>query len=72
MTRDAGIRDIAFDIEDNWFKAHRDNIPQYIYVIFDFVYDGYKQYDIESCELYERAYNLRVDRENRQKSLSDS
>lgn len=65
-TYEAGVRNIAFDIEDNWFKARRNNIPQYIYVIFDFVNDCYKQYKIESCELYERAYNLKVDRENRQ------
>ncbi len=64
-THKAGVKHIAFDIEDNWFKARRNNIPQYIYVIFDFVYDCYKQYKIESCELYERAYNLKVDRENR-------
>ena len=68
-TYDAGVRHIAFDIEDNWFKARRDNIPQYIYVIFDFVYDCYKQYKLESCELYERAYNLRVDRENKQNKI---
>lgn len=66
-TYDVGIRNIAFDIEDNWFKARRDNIPQYIYVIFDFVSECYKQYKIESCELYERAYNLKVDRENKLK-----
>ena len=64
-TYDAGIKHIAFDIEDNWFKARRDNIPQYIYVIFDFVNECYKQYNIDSCELYERAYNLKVDRENK-------
>lgn len=66
-TYEVGIRHIAFDIEDNWFKARRDNIPQYIYVIFDFVSECYKQYKIESCELYERAYNLKVDRENKLK-----
>lgn len=66
-TYGVGIRHIAFDIEDNWFKARRDNIPQYIYVIFDFVSECYKQYKIESCELYERAYNLKVDRENKLK-----
>jgi molybdenum cofactor biosynthesis enzyme MoaA len=66
-TYDVGIRHIAFDIEDNWFKARRENIPQYIYVIFDFVNECYEHYKIESCELYERAYNLKVDRENRLK-----
>ena len=67
-TYEAGITNIAFDIEDNWFKEHRNNIPQYIYVIFDFINECYKQYNIETCELYERAYNLKVDRENILKS----
>ncbi len=62
-TYESGIRHIAFDIEDNWFKENRNNIPQYIYVIFDFVYKSYPQYKIESCELYERASNLKIDRE---------
>ena len=70
-TYEVGIKNIAFDIEDNWFKENREDIPQYIYVIFDFVYECYKQYKIESCELYERAYNLKADRENKQKSLAD-
>ncbi len=71
-TYNAGIKDIAFDIEDNWFKANRYKIPQYIYVIFDFVYNCHKQYKIETCELYERAYNLKVDRENRLKDFADN
>ncbi|MCD7779169.1 MAG: radical SAM protein [Candidatus Gastranaerophilales bacterium] len=71
-TYEAGIKNIAFDIEDNWFKAHKDNIPKYIYIIFDFVSECYKQYNIESCELYERAYNLKVDRENKCKASIDN
>lgn len=66
-TYEAGVRNIAFDIEDTWFKEHRDNIPQYIYVICDFVFECYRQYNIDSCELYERASNLKIDRENRLK-----
>lgn len=66
-TYEAGITNIAFDIEDNWFKENREKIPQYIYVIYDFIMENYKQYNIETCELYERAYNLNVDRENRLK-----
>lgn len=64
-TREAGIKNIAFDIEDNWFKENRNNIPQYISVICDFVFECYKQFDIDSCELYERASNFNRDRENR-------
>lgn len=71
-TRESGIRNIAFDIEDTWFKEHRDNIPQYIYVIFDFVYECFGQFNIDSCELYERASNLKIDRENRLKLSSNS
>lgn len=70
-TYDAGIKHIAFDVEDNWFKENRNKIPPYLYVICDFVFDCYRQYGIESCELYERAYNLRSDRENRLKINSD-
>ncbi len=64
-TREIGIRNIAFDIEDNWFKANRDNIPQHIAVICDFVFECYKQYGIESCESYERAANFTLDRKNK-------
>jgi len=66
-TYDAGIRNIAFDIEDNWFKENRNNIPNYIYIIFDFVNNSYPQFNLESCELYERASNLKIDRENKLK-----
>ncbi len=67
QTYEAGITDVAFDIEDNWFKEHRNNIPQYVYVICDFVFECYRQYNIKTCELYERASNLKIDRENRLK-----
>lgn len=68
MTYEAGIKNIAFDIEDTWFKEHRDNIPQYVYVICDFIFECYRQYNLDSCELYERASNLKIDRENRLKN----
>ena len=66
-TYEAGITNVAFDIEDNWFKEHRKKIPQYVYVICDFVFECYRQYGIDTCELYERASNLKIDRENRLK-----
>ena len=71
-TYESGVRNIAFDIEDTWFKEHRDNIPQYIYVICDFVFECYGQFNIDSCELYERASNLKIDRENRLKISSQN
>ncbi len=61
----SGIKHIAFDIEDNWFKEHRHNIPQHIYDLSDFIWDNHSDYNIESCELYERASNLRKDRLDR-------
>ncbi len=66
-TYESGIRNIAFDIEDTWFKENRENIPQYIYVICDFIFECFRQFNIDSCELYERASNLKIDRENRLK-----
>lgn len=71
-TSEAGIRNIAFDIEDTWFKENRENIPQYIYVICDFVFECYRQFNLDSCELYERASNLKIDRENRLKISSQN
>ena len=71
-TSEAGIRNIAFDIEDTWFKENRASIPQYIYVICDFVFECYRQFNLDSCELYERASNLKIDRENRLKISSQN
>lgn len=71
-TAEAGVYNIAFDIEDNWFKENRENIPQYIYVVCDFVFECFRQYGIESCELYERASNLKIDREKRLSEPLDS
>ena len=65
-TYDAGIKNIAVDIEDNWYKEHRNSIPQHIYTLYDFFVEGHKHYNIDSCEIYERAYNLKVDREHQQ------
>ncbi len=71
-TYESGVRNIAFDIEDTWFKENRENIPQYIYVICDFVFECYRQFNLDSCELYERASNLKIDRENRLKISSQN
>ncbi len=57
-----GIRDIAYDIEDNWFKHNRDNIPAHIYELCDYIWDNYRSFNLLTCELYERASNLRKDR----------
>lgn len=60
MTQEAGIKDIAFDIEDNWFKANRENIPESVFEMMDFVYNNYGEFGLNSCELYERASNYRL------------
>lgn len=65
LTKKAGINDIAFDIEDNWFKANRNNIPPDIYNLCDFISNNYKDYGIKSCEFYERASNLQNERNNK-------
>lgn len=67
-TYDSGIRDIAFDIEDNWFKENRSQIPQHIYDLVDFIWDHHTEFNILTCELYERASNLRKDRLERFKN----
>lgn len=61
MTVDAGIYDIAYDIEDNWYKNNRDNVPQSIIDLADYIWEHHKDYGIRTCELYERASNLRND-----------
>lgn len=63
--QESKVKYMAFDIEDNWFKANRDNIPQKIYDLFDYVVQNYMHYGIESYQLYERAMNLREDRRKR-------
>ena len=60
MTQEAGIKDIAFDIEDNWFKANREQVPESVYEMLDFVYNHYGEFGMNSCELYERASNYRI------------
>lgn len=69
-TYESGINDIAYDIEDNWFKSNRNQIPQHIYDLTDFIWDNYETYNIKSCELYERASNLRKDRIENYEKLS--
>lgn len=60
-----GVKRIAFDIEDNWFKANRGNIPQHVYDLFDYVVKNHSYYNLDEYQLYERAMNLREDRTKR-------
>ena len=62
MTQEAGIKDIAFDIEDNWFKANREQVPEEVFEMMEFVYNNYREFGLNSCELYERASNYRLSR----------
>ena len=66
--QDAGVKKIAFDIEDHWFKANRHHIPQHIYDLFDYVIKNHYHYGLNEYQLYERAMNLR---EDRKKDLGD-
>lgn len=65
MTYESGVRDIAFDVEDTWFKTNRQEIPVHIYELCDYIWDNYLSYNLLSCEIYERASNLRKDRHER-------
>ncbi|MDO5305725.1 MAG: hypothetical protein Q4E87_09150, partial [bacterium] len=60
--QDAGVKKVAFDIEDHWFKANRHHIPQHIYDLFDYVVKNHYHYGLNEYQLYERAMNLREDR----------
>lgn len=63
--QEAGVKRIAFDIEDHWFKANREHIPQHIYDLFDYVVKNHSYYGLQEYQLYERAMNLREDRKKR-------
>ncbi len=64
-TYQTGIRDIAYDIEDNWYKENRQEIPESIFDLADYIWDCHSDFGIATCELYERASNLRKDRTER-------
>lgn len=63
-TKEIGIKNIIFDIEDNWYKTHKNNLPLYIHTIFNYVMNTYPKYGIKSCELYERARHLKENKNN--------
>ena len=65
----AGVKRIAFDIEDHWFKANRHHIPQHIYDLFDYVIKNHGYYGLNEYQLYERAMNLREDRRKKQEQI---
>ena len=54
---EAGIRTTIIDLEENWFKAHEQDLPQ---SIFDFVYEIKKLSDKYGThfEMYERVENM--------------
>lgn len=60
--QDFGVKRIAFDIEDHWFKSNRHHIPEHIDDLFDYVVKNHSYYGFEDCQLYERAMNLKEDR----------
>lgn len=60
----SGINTTIVDLEENWFKANEQNLPQ---SIFDFIYKIYKfskKYDTH-FELYERIENMLSDNPER-------
>lgn len=54
---ESGIRTTIIDLEENWFKAHEQDLPQ---SIFDFVYEIKKLSDKYGThfEMYERVENM--------------
>ena len=64
--QDLGVKRIAFDVEDHWFKANRHHIPQHIYDLFDYVVKNHSYYGLNEYQLYERAMNMREDRKKAQ------
>lgn len=61
-TYDTGIKHIAYDVEDSWFKNNREEVPAHIYELCDYIWNNYLSYNLLTCELYERASNLRKER----------
>lgn len=64
--QELGVKRIAFDVEDHWFKANRHHIPQHIYDLFDYVVKNHSYYGLNEYQLYERAMNMREDRKKAQ------
>ncbi len=61
MIKDAGLYIATFDIEENWFLAHRDNIPDKFKKLIDYIYKKGKKENIRIDE-YERLQNYIADR----------
>ena len=63
-TKEAGVTEIAFDVEDNWYKKHMKENKEYILKFYDYVMEEYPKYGINSCELYERLQQIEAMKQN--------
>ncbi len=57
----AGLYTTVLDLEENWYKENRNNIPQNIYTLIDYAKKRSKQLKT-NFELYERLQNVLKDR----------
>lgn len=57
----AGLYTTVLDLEENWYKQNRHNIPKHIYAIIDYAKKRSKQLKT-NFELYERLQNVLKDR----------
>lgn len=55
--QEAGLSTTVLDIEENWYKEHKDNIPSHIIALVRYVKKRSKQLHT-NFELYERVENL--------------
>lgn len=53
----AGLKTTVLDIEENWYKDHKDNIPQHIYRLIAYAQKRSKELGT-NFELYERIENM--------------
>lgn len=61
---EAGVNTSIIDIEENWFKAHEDNLPQSIFDFIHLIQDLTQKYGTH-FELYERVANMLKDNPER-------
>lgn len=65
---ECGIGYVLLEIESQWFYSRRDNIPQYIYDLFDYTREAASAKGLIVGE-YERAAHMLAERKEKEKDL---
>ena len=65
----AGLYTTVLDLEENWYKANRNNIPPHIYKLIEYAKKRSKQLHT-NFEIYERLQNVLKDRNKKKKLLN--